>query len=409
MGMSGSIYGGGGVGGPSASVDGEIALFSGVTGGTLKRATTTGMLKATAGVLGQAVAGTDYYAPGGTDVAVADGGTGASTAAGARTNLGLVIGTDVQAYAAPSASVTGTDLRQDLYGTGDDGAVVADGINPIIIGGASIAPSGTTYSTSGRDINATTLTLSDTVRLSMGGGRVKVQTLVGPASGAAYISDNGTNATGGTGGAALSSTNPSSGRSSSGGANGRSTSGAGAAGGNPSTGGIGGGGTGTGGAAAGGSPAGGACGTVTLTAAYGRPNAGTGITDLVPPPRCAATAVVGFQGGAGGGAGGHDGVSGTSGSGGGGGGVCGVWARTLGANCSNIIIEALGGDASAATGTDNGGGQGGGGGFARLVYSYGTSLPTVRATGGAAGAGSGGGSAGDSGPNGNVATVKVTA
>lgn len=90
----------------SSSVDGEIALFSGTGGKTIKRATGSGIVKITSGVLGtatsgtdyapatsgsailkgngsggfsSATAGTDYYNPGGTDVAVADGGTGASS------------------------------------------------------------------------------------------------------------------------------------------------------------------------------------------------------------------------------------------------------------------------------------------------------------------------------------------
>ena len=59
-----------------------------------------------------------------TDLAVADGGTGASTAANARTNLGLAIGTNVQAWdadldtwatkTAPSGTVVGTTDTQTL-------------------------------------------------------------------------------------------------------------------------------------------------------------------------------------------------------------------------------------------------------------------------------------------------------
>lgn len=65
-----------------------------------------------------------------TDLAVADGGTGASTASAARTNLGLAIGTNVQAYDAGLTDIAGLAVT-------DGNFIVGDGANWIAESGAT--------------------------------------------------------------------------------------------------------------------------------------------------------------------------------------------------------------------------------------------------------------------------------
>lgn len=93
----------GDVSGPASSVDSEIALFNSTTGKLLKRASTTGILKGTSGVLSAATAGTDYVAPG-----TATTFTATQTFSGTSSALALALTDAAETTTISATAATGT-------------------------------------------------------------------------------------------------------------------------------------------------------------------------------------------------------------------------------------------------------------------------------------------------------------
>lgn len=143
-----TFSGTGDVTGQASSVDNEIVLFSSTTGKVIKRATTTGLIKATSGVIAAATAGTDYLAP--------PSGTAILKAAAGGALANAVAGTD---YVTPTGAETLTNktltdpaiigtILEDIFTITDGAAFEVDpgnGSIQLVTLGANRTPKATSF------------------------------------------------------------------------------------------------------------------------------------------------------------------------------------------------------------------------------------------------------------------------
>lgn len=388
----------------------DRTLYLPALGGDVYVATSTsdvGDLGTMATQNANAVAITGGTVTGITDLAVADGGTGASTAAAgfdalaptttrgdvifrnATTNARLAkgaagtvltMGANDPEWATPSGSAGGLGI----YGTGVDGDGTMDGAATIY----GLSPSSNVY-TATADIYADDLTINSGIRLEMDGYRLFVK---GTLTNGGFISCNGTDATSATAGTVKTNRTAFKGSTLTGVAgSGTTTNGGNGSNRSTSLGGAG----GAGGAGSGGT--GGAGGTATApNASNGGINVLSSIAQALDPRTPTATPA-NYAAGSGGGGGGGD----TTDAGGGGGSGASyllVIAKTV---AGSGAFEAKGGNGFTPVAGNCGGGGGGGGGILVLISSTGKGSCTFNVAGGTKGNGVGTGTNGTDGSAGN--------
>ena len=144
--------------GNATNVDGTVAINNGGTGATTASNARTNLgLGTMATQASNSVSITGGSIAGITDLAIADGGTGASTVVQARTNLGLVIGSDIQPFSNDLTALSGLGSNGIITKTGTGTATsrtITAGTNISITNGDGVAGNPTITGSSTPEVSA---------------------------------------------------------------------------------------------------------------------------------------------------------------------------------------------------------------------------------------------------------------